>query len=616
MKSALLALLPALACAAPPFEPTLESLTRRDPAPEWFRDAKVGIYFHWGVYSVPAFGNEWYPCNMFNKGSRENRHHIATWGDPAKFGYHDFIPLFKAERFDAAEWADLFAAAGARFAGPVAEHHDNFAMWDSKVHRWNAAAMGPRRDLTGELARAIRARGMKLVTTFHHEKCGIRVDGPGRVAGHYAGVKQHYPQLLEDPQLRRFYGDIPREEFLKLWLDKLIEVIDAYQPDLIWHDAWMDEIPASVVYTYLAHYFNRAREWGREVVVTVKGRDLPRKLAVEDFEKGRADDLTEHAWLTDDTISKGSWCFTDDLQIKDADEVIDTLVDIVSKNGQLLLNISPRADGTIPDDQRKVLLAMGDWLKANGEAVYATRPWLAYGEGPTRMGKGGHFVGEVRYGPADVRYTRSKDGSTLYATVLGTPTGPLTLTRVAAKPGPTARVELLASGAAARYSLDPRGRLVIEPPALPDAPAHAFRLTGFELALAPLPVEVTATAAQATLDGTALRLEEKGGRQCVGFWDDPAESVHWLVRFPAPGVYQIELDAAALQPSRVTLAGAGQSLAAPVPPTGDWGRPQPAPLGRLRVDNAGIAHLALRAAEPAGWRAVNVFGLRATRADE
>jgi len=473
--------------AAPAYEPTLESLSHANPAPEWFRDAKFGIYFHWGVYSVPAFRSEWYPRLMYLKGNPVNKHHIKTWGDPTKFGYPDFVPMFKAEKFDAKEWADLFAKAGARFAGPVAEHHDGFAMWDSDATPWNAADMGPKRDITGELEKAIRARGMKFVTTFHHARNSLWQPKQGKWTGHYDGVKKFYPQLLDDKKRAILYGYMPREKFVEMWKAKLVEVIDKYQPDLIWFDSWLDQIPEKTRFEFAAYYLNQAQKWGREVVITRKQNDLPLSFSIEDFEKGRAADLTRNVWLTDDTISKGSWCYTKGLRIKDTDEVVDTLVDIVSKNGQLLLNISPMADGTIPADQRKVLLAIGKWLETNGEAIYETRPWLTYGEGPTKMKKGGHFVGSIRYGAKDIRYTRSKDGNTLYAIVLGKPEGPVTLTRVKVqaedKPG---RITLLGSDAPVRHETDAAGHLVIHPPSapMPTPFAHAFKITGFDLALA------------------------------------------------------------------------------------------------------------------------------------
>jgi hypothetical protein len=207
-------------------------------------------------------------------------------------------------------------------------------------------------------------------------------------------VKNQYPSLLDDPERALLYGYMPRDAFVALWLGKLREVIDQYQPDLIWFDSWLDEIPERARQEFLAYYYNDAARRGREVVVTRKQDDLPMECSLVDYEKGRAAELTENVWLTDDTISQGSWCWTRDLTIKDPDEVIDTLIDIVSKNGQLLLNISPMADGTIPRGPADVLHALGDWLQANGEAIYETRPWLTYGEGPTPHGTRRAFRGQ------------------------------------------------------------------------------------------------------------------------------------------------------------------------------------------------------------------------------
>jgi alpha-L-fucosidase len=283
--------------------------------------------------------------------------------------------------------------------------------------------IGPKRDIVGELARAIRSRSMRFVTTFHLARNNLyEIEKNGRKVwtGHYEFVKRDFPSLLEDPKQAILYGYMPREQFLDMWKGKLLEVIDKYQPDLMWFDSWLDEIPDDYKTAYLAYYFNKADQLGKEVVVTFKQDDLPREIGVEDYEKGRTDKLTDYVWLTDDTISRGSWCYTEDLQIKSTSEVLHVLIDIVSKNGQLLLNISPMADGTIPDDQKQVLLGIGKWLQDYGEAIYGTRPFVEYGEGPTQLEKGGHFVKmKGGYTPQDIRYTRK--GKTIYAIVLGWP---------------------------------------------------------------------------------------------------------------------------------------------------------------------------------------------------
>ena len=403
-----------------PYRAEWASLEEYNEAPEWFRDAKLGIYFHWGVYSVPAFGSEWYPRHMHLKDRPEYKHHAKTYGEPTEFGYHDFVSRFGADNFDADRWATLFEEAGARFAGPVAEHHDGFSMWDSEVTPWNAADRGPKRDIAGLLADAVRERGMRFIATFHHARNNLWKKN-GEWTGHYSGVKKNFPSLLENPELHMLYGYMPREQFLDFWLAKLKEVVDQYQPSLVWFDSWLDEVPESYQKRYLAYFYNSADKWGKDVVVTRKQDDLPLEVSVEDYEKGRADRLTERPWLTDDTISKGSWCYTEGLKIKSLNTVLDTFIDIVSKNGVLLLNISPKADGTIPERQKKVLRGLGDWLDRNGEAIYGTRPWKTFGEGPTRLEKGGHFVGHLEYTASDVRFTRSKDGHTLYAILLDWP---------------------------------------------------------------------------------------------------------------------------------------------------------------------------------------------------
>lgn len=410
-----------------PYMPKWSSLKKHNAAPDWFRDVKFGIYFHWGVYSVPAFGfgSDWYASRMHVKGEPEYEHHIKTYGHPSKFGYHDFVPMFKAEKFDAEEWADLFEQAGARFAGPVAEHHDGFAMWDSDLTPWNVKDMGPKRDITGEIAKAIRKRGMKLVTTFHHARNNQRqIEKKGKLVwtGFYPYI-EGWPTASEDPKLRMLYGNIPRDQFLKLWKGKIMEVIDKYEPEIIWLESDLPMIPDEHVTDLLAYYFNKADESGKEVMVTYKEQGLPPEIGVEDFERGRQNHIPEYVWLTDDTIStpeSRTWGYTSNMKIKSTRYLLHVLIDIVSKNGQLLLNISPKADGTIPNDQRKVLLGIGRWLGKYGEAIYGTRPFVVFGEGPTRLKTGGEYAREqLQYKPEDIRFTTK--GDIVYAIGLGWP---------------------------------------------------------------------------------------------------------------------------------------------------------------------------------------------------
>jgi alpha-L-fucosidase len=403
------------------YEPTFQSLEQANPAPEWFKDAKFGIYFHWGVYSVPAYGNEWYPRNMFTKGSAENKHHIETYGEPDQWPESNFItgakdkhgnfvqfaPKLKSKggNFDPEEWAQLFADAGAKFAGPVAEHHDGFSMWASKVNPWNAKEMGPKLDLVKLLTDAIRKRDMKVILSMHHAY---------NITGFYEAVPP-----TSDPKLQKLYGQQGKEKNEAFWLAKHKEIIDNYKPDIIWQDFNLHKISQPVLLQFLSYYYNKATEWNKEVVATYKD-GLNTKCAVLDFERGGPTDLTQNYWLTDDAISSSSWCYTDGIGYYSAKQILHGFFDRVSKNGNLLLNISPKADGTIPQEQKDVLLAMGNWLKKYGEAIYSTRAWEKYGEGPTKMGAGhGVFTAPAEGTAKDIRYTRSKDNTILYAILLG-----------------------------------------------------------------------------------------------------------------------------------------------------------------------------------------------------
>jgi len=419
------------------YQTSWESLAQHNEEPGWFQDAKLGIYFHWGVYSVPAFATEWYPRIMHIEGSDVYKHHLEKYGHPSEFGYHDFVPMFKAENFNADEWADLFVKAGARFAGPVAEHHDGFSMWDSDATPWNAADKGPKRDITGELKKAFDKKGLKLITTFHHAKHLQRYkgkekeeiennkDNPGRAFRHsHYPLFEGMPPARNDSELNYLYGNIPEEKWLEeIWLGKLKEVIDNYQPDIIWFDSWLDQIPEEYRQKFCAYYLNEAEKWNKEVVIVRKQNDLPLDVSVDDLEKSRKNKLEKKSWMTDETISTGSWCYTENLRIKPAKDILHVLIDIVSKNGVLLLNISPMANGTIPEVQKNVLLNMGDWLSKYGESIYATRPWYTFGEGPTKEPEG-HFKNareflKIKYSAKDVRYTTK--GNVIYATLLGWP---------------------------------------------------------------------------------------------------------------------------------------------------------------------------------------------------
>ena len=383
------------------YEPNWQSLEKHNEVPEWMRNAKFGIYCHWGVYAVPAYNNEHYIQHMHNDSPDYSKlgtykRHLALYGPLEKFDYHDFIPMFKGEHFNADEWADLFVKGGARFAGPVAEHHDGFAMWDSDLTPFNAKDMGPKRDVVGELEKSIRKRGMKFFTSLHHEL-------------NYTNVKMKPGWAGTDPKYAKLYGStMKKEEWEQMWLDKCNELIDKYHPDVIYHDAWLEQVPTKNIQTYLAHYFNEAEKRKQDVIVTYKGEDLPAGVGMEDHENSNPEKIISKPWLCDYSIGTGlsySWGYTEGMEIRPAKEIIHTLIEVVSKNGQMLLNLSPKADGTFPDDQKEVVYKVGRWMWSFGEALYDTRPFKVFGETTTAKQK--------------VYYTQK--GKTIYAIFLEWP---------------------------------------------------------------------------------------------------------------------------------------------------------------------------------------------------
>lgn len=382
---------------------------------------------------MPAYGNEWYPRRMHEVGSGLYKHHAAKYGDPSEFPYHKFIPQFRAEHFDAAEWAELFHTAGARFGGPVAQHHDGFAMWASKVNPWNVKDRGPKRDITGELAKELRKRGMKLIATFHHARLLQRnADKPdewGGSPGNGRGYDSHYPYNPDwatsstDPVLRKLYGNLPVDEFHRYWGDQVKEVIDQYAPDMIWFDSWLNFIPESDRQDLAAYYFNAAEQKDQEVVIGYKQADYPSTVGVVDIEQGGKKDVSDSVWMTDVTLSTGSWSYVEGQKYKPADLVVRNMIDVWSKNGVVLLNVSPKADGTIPEEQQSVLRKVGEWLSVHGEAVYDTRPFLIYGYGDAAASDGGHGgqSATTKYTASDIRFTVAKDKKSMYLFFLGTP---------------------------------------------------------------------------------------------------------------------------------------------------------------------------------------------------
>ncbi|MDE6639122.1 MAG: alpha-L-fucosidase [Acetatifactor sp.] len=393
--------------------------------PEWYKNAKLGIFIHWGIYSVPAFGNEWYSRNMYIQGSREFEHHRKTYGEQKDFGYKDFIPMFKAEKFNPENWAELFQKAGARYVVPVAEHHDGFQMYRSEISKWNAAEMGPERDVLGELSREINKKGMVNGASTHRIEHWFFMGHGKEFESDITEEEQegdfYWPAMPERDHYDLFSKPAPTEAFLEDWMIRTCELIDRYRVKVLYFDWWIQHQSAKpYLQKIAAYYYNRAAEWGEEVVICYKHDAFMFGTALVDIERGQFAETQPFYWQTDTAIAKNSWCYTENNDFKKAKDILCDLVDIVSKNGNLLLNVGPKADGTISDEDRAVLLEIGDWMEKNGEAVYGSRPWRIAAEGPTKVEEGQFTDGKDKvFTSEDFRFTVK--GDSLYAVCLHYP---------------------------------------------------------------------------------------------------------------------------------------------------------------------------------------------------
>ena len=451
------------------YQANWESL-KKYSVPDWFRDAKFGIFIHWGVYSVPAWGSEWYPRQMYLKDSKEFKHHVETFGSQDTFGYKNFIPRFKAEKFDAAQWIALFKKAGAKYVVPVAEHHDGFAMYKTALSKWNAAEMGPHRDIVGELSAEAKKQGLIFGVSSHRIEHWWFMNG-GRT----------FHSDVTNPAFADFYGPAREDietmspEYMNDWLLRSTELVNKYQPQLFWFDWWIEQ-PALDPYkkSFAAYYYNKGLEWNKGVVINYKHDAFPEGTAVLDLERGKLGSIREMSWQTDDAIGNESWGYTTDNTFKSLPYLITNLVDIVSKNGDLLLNIGPRSDGTITEQETQLLLGMGKWLDVNGEAIYGTRPWKIFGEGPTESASGSFADQKKPFTPEDIRFTTK--GDILYAIGLGIPKQPIKIKSLGLDSGKIATVELIGSNEKISWTQKKDGLTIVPLTTYPSEHAVAYRI--------------------------------------------------------------------------------------------------------------------------------------------
>lgn len=470
---------------AGPFQPSWESLRDRYTVPSWFRQAKFGIFIHWGLYSLPAHGNEWYERHMYQN-KEDSDWHTQHYGPADKFGYKDFIPLFTTPNYHPDEWAQLFVDAGAKYVVPVAEHHDGFAMYDSGLTPWCASKMGPKRDLIGELATAARKKNMIFGLSSHRME-----------HAYFAYPTPELPNDQNDPRYAGFYGPPIQGEFNSAgngrafqmdWLARTQELIDKYAPQMLYFDNGINPREYDEVKLRAAAYFyNRAAERKQESTLATK--DYAYLFAtVQDFEgSGRAPKWPyPAAWQCDSPIGN-SWGYIDGLKVISGLSLIRTLVEIASNDGNLLLNISPKGDGSIPQDQQDSLRMLGTWLKTHGEAIYGSHAWHIPGEGPgipaTAPGdwKGGSTasplpkVMPVKHELTEETFRFTVNRGSLYAIGMKYRAGTVTVKSLPASQAKVERVTLLRSAQGLKFRQTEAGTQV-ELPQTPTASEEPYVL--------------------------------------------------------------------------------------------------------------------------------------------
>jgi alpha-L-fucosidase len=602
------------------FRPTMDSLTNYH-CPEWFRDAKFGIWAHWGPQSVPMDG-DWYARQMYQQGHAQYQDHLEHYGHPSTNGYKDIIPLWKAEKWDPDRLMALYKKAGARYFVSMGSHHDNFFLWNSKLHRWNAVNMGPHRDVVGTWQKAAKKNGLKfgvsehLGASFTWFQDSHKSDKTGPLAGvPYDGADPEYQDLYHfpaEPGDTGWYSTNPRWQ--QMWFNEIRELVDNYHPDLLYSDGGVpfgNEVGRGMI----AHLYNSdaSRHGGTpQVIYTCKQKSEGRW--VEDLERGVMPGINPYPWQTDTSI--GDWFYNRNWKFRPVSWTIHMLVDIVSKNGNLLLNVVQRPDGSIDPDVEQMLKELAAWISIHGEAIYSTRPWLVYGEGAVRT-KGGHFHEDFKYTSKDIRFTTK--GDTLYAIALGWPEdGKLLIKSLASTgQGKISRVSLLGSKQKVTWTRTSQGLEVTLPGQKLSPYTCALRIRGSGLKPAPL-IEETAViepdksgnlmlaADSAEVHGDKLNTEDRDGQSNLGFWDNPAEWASWTVRLSKPGAFEITASIATVNDGSDLLIEAGGNRASKqIEATGDWGNFKTISLGRIDLPR-GVQTITVRPRSAASWKALNL----------
>ena len=631
-----------------PFKPAMDSL-KQYQCPEWFRDAKFGIWAHWGPQAVPMDG-DWYARGMYEPGNKHYKYHLAHYGHPSEFGYKDIIPLWKAEKWDPDRLMQLYQKAGAKYFVSMGTHHDNFFLWNSKLHNWNAVNMGPKRDVVGDWQKAAQKYGLKfgvsehLGASFTWFQSSHRADKTGPKAGvPYDGADPKWQDLYHfpaEPGDKDWYSKNPKWQ--QQWYSEIQELVDNYHPDLLYTDGGVpfgNEAGLSMI----AHLYNSsaarngghlalaspkaidqtlynsnaARHGGHaEVVYNCKQKSEGRW--VEDLERGIMRKIDPYPWQTDTSI--GDWFYNRNWKFRPVSWVIHMLVDNVSKNGNLLLNVVQRPDGSLDPEVEEMLQQLAQWNAIHGEAIFGTRPWLVYGESSVKV-KGGNFGEDYKYNAREIRFTTK--GATLYAIALGWPAdGKLVVKSLAAPAGKISTVRLLGYNRKVDWQQTAEGLVVTLPAQKVSEYTCALKIVGTDLKPVGLPQAATTIRSEANgsymlgadaveLHGNQIKQETQGSQPNIGFWDKADEWVSWKVKFPKAGTYKVSASAASPNGDvEFIVESASYQIPAKTTQTGSWAEFRETDIGQLKIEQSGDQTIKVRPKDAASWKAINLRFIR------
>jgi alpha-L-fucosidase len=612
---------PSFPIANGPFKPDDQSL-KQYQCPDWFRDAKLGIWAVWGPESAPMQG-DWYARNLYLEGGAQNKFHVEHYGHPSNIGFKDIIPLWKAERWEPERLMSLYQKAGAKYFCMIAMHHDNFDCWDSKFQRWNSVNMGPKRDIAGEWQQAARKFGLRFGMTEHlaaswwFYSAAKGADSKGPKAGvPYDGTDPKYAELYwsgnEKPNGNYYLPNAP-DAVKRAWFDRIKDMVDRYHPDLVYSDSPLP-YPDEYGRRLLAHYYNdNIQQHAGKLEAIYNCKQDSQGRWVQDLERGVMPGINPHPWQTDTCV--GGWYYQTGGGYKSPATVLQMLADIVSKNGNLLLNFPPRPDGTLDEAELRILADLAAWMPINGEAIFGTRPWKVFGEGPARA-KGGMFnEDKLRYSAQDIRFTTK--GGVLYALALGWPDNRRLVIRSLATPaGKIGQVSLLGHQGQLAWEQTDAGLVVALPERKPCEHVFAIKIAGNDLKPVPVPAaapivpdaagRIVLPAADAEIHGNSPQYEQGGGKDQIGFWADAKDFVSWDIKLPKPAKYMVKVSYSCAAPgSAFTVEIGNTKLDGTSTSTGSWASYTTIVLGEVSLA-AGKQTLAVKPKTEPAWKVIGL----------